>query len=75
MTMKNLIFFFFFAEYNKVVTAQLRKRKKIVKEKYLSTVESCFEECPETLKALMLLFIQINFFALREISFMFHCKE
>ena len=57
------------------MTAQLRKRKKIVKEKYLSTVESCFEECPETLKALMLLFIQINFFALREISFMFHCKE
>ena len=57
------------------MTAQLRKRKKIVKEKYLSTVESCFEECPETLMALTLLFIQIHFFALGEISFMFHCKE
>lgn len=42
-------------------------KKEIVKEKDLNTVETCFQECPETFMALTLLLIQINFLALRKI--------
>ena len=45
----------------------MKKGRKLLKD--FSTVETCFQECPETLMALTLLFIQSNFLALRKIIF------